>query len=83
MEKLFAVCAPGLEPFTALELNQLGLLNSGRTGDAAEPAGAVQSESGGVSFTGDLKAIYLANLHLRTASRDLNSIGGVLCGGIL
>ena len=28
MEKLFAVCAPGLEPFTALELDRLGLVNS-------------------------------------------------------
>jgi putative N6-adenine-specific DNA methylase len=28
MEKLFAVCAPGLEPFTALELDQSGLIGS-------------------------------------------------------
>jgi putative N6-adenine-specific DNA methylase len=28
MEKLFAVCAPGLEPFTALELDRLGLSGS-------------------------------------------------------
>ncbi len=28
MEKLFAVCAPGLEPFTALELDRLGLIDS-------------------------------------------------------
>jgi putative N6-adenine-specific DNA methylase len=28
MEKLFAVCAPGLEPFTAWELDQLGLSGS-------------------------------------------------------
>lgn len=28
MEKLFAVCAPGLEPLTALELDQLGLMDS-------------------------------------------------------
>jgi len=27
MEKLFAVCAPGLEPFTALELGRLGLID--------------------------------------------------------
>jgi putative N6-adenine-specific DNA methylase len=28
MEKLFAVCAPGLEPFTALELDRSGLIGS-------------------------------------------------------
>src|SRR4030042_915123 len=28
MEKLFAVCAPGLEPFTALELDQSGLIGN-------------------------------------------------------
>jgi putative N6-adenine-specific DNA methylase len=78
MEKLFAVSAPGLEPFTALELNELGLRSSaGRVGMAerAGPATVVKEESGGVSFTGDLKAIYLTNLHLRTASRVLVRLG--------
>jgi hypothetical protein len=28
MEKLFAVCSPGLELFTAQELHQLGLIDS-------------------------------------------------------
>ncbi len=78
MDKLFAVCAPGLETFTALELNQLGLFDFTRAGnqaEAGEPAGDAQVETGGISFTGDLRAIYLANLHLRTASRVLVRLG--------
>jgi putative N6-adenine-specific DNA methylase len=78
IEKLFAVCAPGLEPFTALELNHLGLLSQVQKGEAPEsvkPARAAQEEAGGVSFSGDLKAIYLANLHLRTTSRVLVRLG--------
>jgi len=78
MEKLFAVCAPGLEPFTALELRQLGLLPPVQGDDAPETSGrdrAAQGENGGVSFAGDLNEIYLANLHLRTASRVLVRLG--------
>jgi putative N6-adenine-specific DNA methylase len=36
---------------------------------------AVQSESGGITFKGDLTALYRANLHLRTASRILARLG--------
>ena len=78
MDKLFAVCAPGLEPFTTLELHQLDLFSLAQGGGAAktgEPDTATQPETGGVSFTGDLKAIYLANLQLRTASRVLVRLG--------
>jgi putative N6-adenine-specific DNA methylase len=78
MEKLFAVCAPGLEPFTALELKHLGLLPAARENEFQEsgkPPGLAEVETGGVSFTGDLKSIYLANLHLRTASRVLVRMG--------
>jgi putative N6-adenine-specific DNA methylase len=78
MEKLFAVCAPGMEPFTALELNQLGLLFSHPSCSARESNKlftGVEKETGGVSFSGDLKAVYRANLHLRTASRVLVRLG--------
>ena len=78
MEKLFAVCAPGLEPFTALELRKLGLLSPTQEDAAPETSGrdrAAQGENGGVSFAGDLNEIYLANLHLRTASRVLVRLG--------
>ncbi|MBA3466500.1 MAG: class I SAM-dependent RNA methyltransferase [Gemmatimonadaceae bacterium] len=52
---LFAVTAPGLERITALELQALGI--------------RAAAEKGGVSFRGDARALYSANLHLRTASR--------------
>jgi putative N6-adenine-specific DNA methylase len=61
----FAVCAPGLEPFTLQELRSLGLQ------DSASPAG----EAGGVEFNGSLADLYRANLQLRTASRVLVRAG--------
>jgi len=64
MYKLFAVSAPGLEPFTAMELRQREISSS-----------SVVPVSGGVEFTGDLESIYHANLQLRTASRILLRLG--------
>jgi putative N6-adenine-specific DNA methylase len=66
MEQLFAVVAPGLEPFTARELVRLGHPEGGV---AVDPAG------GGVAFSGDRAALYRANLRLRTASRVLLRVG--------
>jgi len=60
--ELFAVCAPGLEPFTEAELRALG-------------ADAVRSEPGGVAFRGSLQVLYRANLKLRTATRVLVRLG--------
>ena len=54
----FATCAPGLEPLLLAELRALRV------------AGARQEE-GGVAFGGGDRALYSANLHLRTASRVL------------
>lgn len=59
---LFAVCAPGLEPFTAQELRQWS-------------AADVRETAGGVDFSGALQDVYRANLHLRTASRVLVRLG--------
>ncbi len=70
MEKLFAVCAPGLEPFTILELDQLGLMGSLSLSERAP-----QYESGGIEFRGSLHEVYRANLYLRTASRVLVRLG--------
>jgi putative N6-adenine-specific DNA methylase len=56
----FAVTAPGLEEVTAGELHRLGLDGS-----------ALVTEPGGVSWSGDLRSLYRANLNLRTASRVL------------
>ncbi len=77
MEKLFAVCTPGLEPFTALELDQLGLLGS-RSLSGSESSlteRMPQYESGGTEFQGSLHEVYRANLLLRTASRVLVRLG--------
>jgi putative N6-adenine-specific DNA methylase len=67
MEKLFAVCAPGLESFVAQELRQLGL----RSGDEDRSA----YEPGGIEFQGSLHDAYRVNLHVRTASRVLVRLG--------
>jgi putative N6-adenine-specific DNA methylase len=67
MEKLFAVCAPGLEPFVAHELHQLGLRSGDESGSPYEP--------GGIEFESSLCDAYRANLHLRTASRVLVRLG--------
>ena len=77
MEKLFAVCTPGLEPFTALELDQLGLMGShspSRSEKFLTEKGP-QFESGGIEFHGSLHDVYRANLYLRTASRVLVRLG--------
>ncbi|MBN2385488.1 MAG: class I SAM-dependent RNA methyltransferase [Anaerolineales bacterium] len=81
MNRYFAACAPGLEPYTTMELQGLGLLspdenrpeNPGAPRGIAGDSGTV--EPGGVGFDGDLTALYRANLHLRTAGRVLARLG--------
>ena len=77
MDKLFAVCAPGVEPFTALELDQLGLMGSHSPSGLknAPTEGVPQYEFGGIEFQGSLHDVYRANLYLRTASRVLVRLG--------
>lgn len=58
--RCFAATAPGLEPYAARELVDLGV-----------PRAALTVEPGGVSWTGDARSVYRANLWLRTASRVL------------
>ncbi len=55
--RFFAVAPPGLEPLVAWELAQLGA--------------RAQAQAGGVSFRGDLRLLYKANLWLRVASHVL------------
>ena len=57
----FAVCGPGLEPLTVAELEALGIAGT--------------EERGGVSFEADARALFRANLHLRTATRVLLRLG--------
>lgn len=73
MESFFAVAAPGLEPFTAQELRNLGLLELD-TEVASETSPAVV-QPGGIAFRGDLTTLYRANLYLRTATRVLLRMG--------
>ncbi len=77
MERLFAVCAPGLEPFAALELDQLGLIGSHSPSQSENilTERGPQYESGGIEFHGSLHDVYRANLYLRTASRVLVRLG--------
>jgi putative N6-adenine-specific DNA methylase len=71
--EFFAVCTPGLEPFTTQELGALGLFPPGPGSTAPEtPA---DEEIGGVSFSGGLIDLYRANLNLRTADRILVRFG--------
>lgn len=59
---IFAVTAPGLEPFAAQELRKLN-------------AAGISPTIGGVEFRGSRSDLYRANLRLRTASRILVRLG--------
>lgn len=56
--QLYAITPPGLEDLTARELSSLGITTG-------------ETEPGGVAFHGTIRQLYVANLHLRTASRVL------------
>lgn len=60
--RFFVICAPGLETICSTEAIALGL-------------DEVRQSPGGVEFSGGLRDLYLANLHLRTATRILVRIG--------
>jgi len=68
--EFFAVCTPGLEPFTTQELGALGLFPR-----SSLPETPADEEIGGVSFSGVLTDLYRANLNLRTADRILVRFG--------
>jgi len=59
---LFVTCAPGVEPFLDSELEALRITKRER-------------QVGGVSFDGDWKDVWRANLELRTAIRVLSRVG--------
>ena len=77
MEKLFAVCSPGLEPFAAHELYQSGLMGgySFPRSETFPTESGYSYELGGIEFQGSLHTVYRANLYLRTASRVLVRLG--------
>ncbi len=73
---LFAITAPGLEPFTAQELNALGLWGSlSPNAKSVRLERGTEGEVGGLEFGGSLPDLYRANLHLRTVSRVLARLG--------
>ena len=79
MEKLFAASERGLQDVTAQELRDFGLIPPPRAavfrGGGATTRSAASGEGGGVEFDGDRRALYKANLSLRTASRVLVRLG--------
>lgn len=82
MDTYFAVTAPGIESFTALELSRLGLLPAEalpavkQTASSLKESPVTHQESlESLHFQGGLEALYRANLHLRTASRILVRLG--------
>jgi len=68
---LFAVCLPGVEPFLAQEMVNLGFI--------APLIGTTETRftigEGGIAFSGSLEDLYRANLSLRTANRVLVRLG--------
>ena len=71
--RLFAITAPGLEMFTAVELAALGL-NANPPISLASP-GEPKEETGGVEFEASLTDLYRTNLLLRTANRIVYRLG--------
>jgi putative N6-adenine-specific DNA methylase len=71
MNTYFAVTAPGLEPYTRQEAVELNLIPAPTKSTESD----TEFEPGGVTFKGELDALYRANLHLRTASRVLARLG--------
>src|SRR5256714_14845385 len=61
--EIFAATAPGLESIAAGELKALGARGN--------------QQPGGVSFDGDNRLLYRANLHLRTPGRIIVRLGRV------
>lgn len=68
----YAICTPGLEEIVSRELTRLGIPPlSGERSTGSEGG----EDSGGVAFEASLEQIYLANLHLRCASRVIVRAG--------
>lgn len=74
--RYYISCPPGLEPALATEYHQLNLsrvkVKKLVTSDKETHIG---EEQGGMEFEGPLSHVYLANLHIRTASRVTIRLG--------
>ncbi|NMB57571.1 MAG: hypothetical protein GYA12_00245, partial [Chloroflexi bacterium] len=71
--RLFAVTAPGLEPYTAAELAALGITPLPPV--SMSGPGEVKEESGGLEFEASTTDLFRANLMLRTANRIIYRLG--------
>lgn len=66
----YVSCPPGLEPILAAEYHQLNFVRTKiKKSDEPHSRQPGDEESGGMEFEGPLEHVYLANLHLRSASR--------------
>lgn len=72
----YVSCPPGLEPILAAEYKTIGLVRVKLKKDETDQViHIVGDDTGGMEFEGPLEHVYLANLHLRTASRVTIRIG--------
>lgn len=74
--QFYVSCPPGLEPMLAAEYKPLGLVRVKLKKDEENQViHTVGEDTGGMEFEGPLEHVYLANLHLRTASRVTVRLG--------
>ncbi len=72
----YVSCPPGLEPMLAAEYKPLGLTRVKLKKDEDNQViHTIGEDTGGMEFEGPLEHVYLANLHLRTASRVTVRLG--------
>ncbi|MHB8136300.1 MAG: THUMP domain-containing class I SAM-dependent RNA methyltransferase [Anaerolineaceae bacterium] len=72
----YVSCPPGLEPMLAAEYKPLGLVRVKLKKDEENQViHTIGEDTGGMEFEGPLEHVYLANLHLRTASRVTVRLG--------
>ncbi len=66
----YVSCPPGLEPYLAVEYHQLGFNRKKiKPTDTQHADFGSDGNTGGMEFEGSLDHVYLANLHMRVASR--------------
>ena len=72
----YVSCPPGLESILAAEYHQLNFTRVKiKPSDDSSSKQFIGEETGGMEFEGPLEQVYLANLHMRTASRVTVRLG--------
>ncbi len=68
--RYYVSCPPGLEPMLAKEYHSLGMTRVRKPVDLDhDEKPSTSDDTGGMEFEGPLEHVFLANLHMRTASR--------------